>query len=302
MNLSEFICIFVASCRRVAEFVLTSDGMNKKNWLMKRTLTSLVFLGIALASMTAQTVVSHPWSGKKVAYFGDSITDPNVKASKTKYWGFLEEWLQITPLVYGVSGREWNDIPRQADRLKQEHGEDFDAILIFMGTNDYNNAVPIGHWYEEKLEKVEYGLFYDKRPEDRMRRKPVMDNDTYRGRINIALDSLKRMFPTKQIVLLTPIHRAGFYAGNQNWQCSEDYVNRCGEYLDAYVEATKEAGRVWAVPVIDLSTLCGLYPLLDSHKSYFKNAETDCLHPNDAGHQRMARTLMYQLLALPCTF
>ena len=32
--------------------------------------------------------LQHPWKGKKVAYFGDSITDPNIKASKVKYWGF----------------------------------------------------------------------------------------------------------------------------------------------------------------------------------------------------------------------
>ena len=82
--------------------------------------------------------LQHPWKGKKVAYFGDSITDPNIKASKVKYWGFLQDWLGITPYVYGVSGRQWNDIPRQADLLQKEHGDDFDAILIFMGTNDYN--------------------------------------------------------------------------------------------------------------------------------------------------------------------
>lgn len=269
---------------------------------MKRVMTLLILGACVLVPTLAQVVVEHPWKGKKVAYFGDSITDPRNKASKKKYWSFLEEWLQITPYVYGVSGRQWNDIPRQTDKLKEEHGNDFDAILIFMGTNDYNNAVPIGQWFEEKMDKVEYGHQYVKRMEDRMRRTPVMDKSTYRGRINIALDSLKRTFPTKQIVLLTPIHRAGFYANDKNWQCTEDYVNRCGEYLDAYVESVKEAGELWAVPVIDLGSLCGLYPMLDSHKQYFKDATTDCLHPNDLGHERMARTLMYQLLALPCVF
>ena len=66
----------------------------------------------------AQALVAHPWQGKRVAYFGDSITDPRNKASKTKYWGFLKEWLDITPYVYGVSGRQWNDIPRQANKLR----------------------------------------------------------------------------------------------------------------------------------------------------------------------------------------
>lgn len=269
---------------------------------MKKRLTTLILCLATLAPAMSQLTMTHPWQGKKVAYFGDSITDPRNKASKTKYWGFLQEWLQITPYVYGVSGRQWNDIPRQTAKLKEEHGNDFDAILIFMGTNDNNNAVPIGEWFEERMEKVEYGHQYVKRMEDRLRRTPAMDKDTYRGRINIALDSLKRTFPDKQIVLLTPIHRAGFYANDKNWQCSEDYVNRCGEYLDAYVESIKEAGNIWAMPVVDLGALSGLYPLHDSHKQYFKDAATDCLHPNDLGHERMARTLMYQLLALPCTF
>lgn len=101
-----------------------------------------------------QLTFQHPWQGKRVAYFGDSITDPNIKASKVKYWGFLQQWLGITPYVYGVSGRQWNDIPRQADKLKAEHGDDFDAILIFMGTNDFNNGVPVGEWYTETFDSV----------------------------------------------------------------------------------------------------------------------------------------------------
>ena len=40
--------------------------------------------------------LQHPWKGKKVAHFDDSITDPRIKASKVKYWGFLQDWLGIT--------------------------------------------------------------------------------------------------------------------------------------------------------------------------------------------------------------
>lgn len=250
----------------------------------------------------AQTTFVHPWQGKKVAYFGDSITDPRNNGSKVKYWGFLQQWLGITPFVYGVSGRQWNDIANQAGKLKAEHGDDFDAILIFMGTNDYNNGVPLGQWYTERLEQVEAALGKPKQVVDRMRRYHSMDKNTYRGRINIAMDTLKRMFPTKQIVVLTPIHRAGFYPNDSNWQPTEDYTNRCGEYLSAYVSATKEVADVWAVPVIDLSALSGLYPMHNEHAQYFKDGAKDMLHPNDEGHRRMAATLMYQLLTLPCTF
>ena len=267
---------------------------------MKKIVTVLLLLVITAAAYAQPS--PHPWQGKTVAYFGDSITDPRNKAADSKYWSLLKQWLGITPYVYAVSGREWNDIPRQTDMLKSEHGDDFDAIMIFMGTNDYNNAVPLGRWYDERLETVTYGHRYEKRPETRMRRTPAMDPDTYRGRINIALDSLKRTYPDKQIILLTPIHRSGFYANEKNWQVPEDYANRCGEYLDSYVEAVREAGKVWSIPVIDLNSLCGLYPLHDEHAGYFHNAETDRLHPNNLGHERMARTIAAQLLALPPTF
>ena len=201
--------------------------------------------------------------------------------------------------MYGVSGRQWNDIPRQTDKLAEEHGDDVDAILIFIGTNDYNSGVPIGEWFTERPEKVVAGIHEQKHPVDRRHRYPSMADSTYRGRINRALDYVKRRYPTKQIVLLTPIHRAEFYANDTNWQPREDFTNQCGEYLDAYVQSVKEAGSLWAVPVIDLNALCGLYPLMDEYAQFFKSAETDRLHPNDEGHRRMAQTLMYQLLTLP---
>lgn len=267
---------------------------------MKRVMTFLLLLMAVVVRSEAQMVLTHPWAGKRVAYFGDSITDPRNKASVDKYWSFLERWLSITPYVYGVSGRQWNDIPRQAEALQSEHGDSVDAIIIFIGTNDYNQGVPIGQWYTETDEKVYYARGHEKSLVDRKQQHLCMADSTYRGRINIALSKVKSMYPTKQIVLMTPIHRGGFYPNEKNWQPTEDYRNSCGEYLSAYVESVKEAGNVWAVPVIDLNSLCGLYPMLESHAQFFNRADTDRLHPNDAGHERMARTIMYQLMMLPC--
>lgn len=266
---------------------------------MKKKITTALMLIMLALTASAQATVQHPWAGKKVAYFGDSITDPRNKASKNKYWSLLQEWLGITPYVYAVSGRQWDDIPRQADQLMAQHGDTVDAILIFMGTNDYNNGVPIGKWYEEKDEEVMYGHGKPKQMTMRKRQYMCMDKDTYKGRINIAMEKVKKMYPTKQIIVMTPIHRQNFHANEKNWQCSEDYTNQCGEYLQAYIDATKEVANVWAVPVIDMNALCGLYPMLDEYAQFFNNAETDRLHPNDAGHERMAKALMYQLLTYP---
>ena len=49
--------------------------------------------------------VRHPWAGKRVGYIGDSITDPknNSNDIRQKYWAYLQQWLGITPYVYGIS-------------------------------------------------------------------------------------------------------------------------------------------------------------------------------------------------------
>lgn len=245
----------------------------------------------------------HPWFGKRVGYLGDSISDPKSYGDNIKkYWAFLEEWLQITPYVYGVSGRQWNDVPRQAERLKKEHGEEVDAIIVFMGTNDYNNSVPIGEWFTEEEAQVMAARGETKKLVTRKHRTPVMSAETFKGRINIGMVKLKELFPDKQIVLLTPLHRSLAEFGEKNVQPDENYQNACGEYVDAYVQAIKDAGNVWGVPVIDFNAITGLNPMAEEQLIYFYDAGFDRLHPSTKGQERMARTLMHQLVSLPGAF
>lgn len=239
--------------------------------------------------------VTHPWHGARVAYLGDSITDPNTLKGAPIYWNFLQEWLEITPLVYGRGGHQWHQLLGQADRLQKEHGDDFDAIMIFLGTNDFNAGIPIGEWYEEETVTVNA----NGKMVERVRRVPVFDQSTYRGRINMALDSLKRTYPSKQIVLLTPIHRAYAKFSERNVQPDESYQNSCGEYIDAYVESVRQASAIWSVPVIDLHALSGLYPMHKEQEEYFPGGN-DWLHPDSDGHRRLALTIYYQLLTIPC--
>lgn len=272
-----------------------------KKIFLYRFLPVLLFSCLAVQHIDAVepsddvVTVTHPWHGARVAYLGDSITDPNTLKGAPIYWNFLQEWLEITPLVYGRSGRQWHQLLEQADRLQKEHGDDFDAIMIFMGTNDYNSGVPIGEWYEEETVTVNA----NGKMVERVRRIPVLDQSTYRGRINMALDSLKRTYPSKQIVLLTPIHRAYAKFSERNVQPDESYQNSCGEYIDAYVESVKQASAIWSVPVIDLHALSGLYPMHKEQEEYFPGGN-DWLHPDSDGHRRLALTIYYQLLAIPC--
>ena len=283
---------------------------------MRRIALVIAILSLVLPVMAKpKAEIKSQWRGARVAYLGDSITDKRQveKGTNDTYWLYLESLLGTESFVYGISGHQWSHIPGQTDKLIKDHGQEVDVIMIFVGTNDYNASVPIGEWYSEDEVEVEVtgpkgmksGIIAK-----RKHRTLVMDNKTVCGRINIAMSKLKEAYPTKQIILLTPIHRGDAFLTDRNIQPDEMHANGVGEYVDAYINAVKEAGNVWAVPVIDLNSISGLYPLAESSGLYWRrpNLEKseksgkrrrDRLHPNSAGHLRMARVLAYQLLGYP---
>ena len=244
-------------------------------------------------------IQQNQWNGKKVAFLGDSITDKKHVGTTKNYWQYLAEMLGLEPLVYGINGNQWNGIVNQAQKLKAEAGDETDAIIIFCGTNDYNASVPLGEWYTYTYEET---TVKGGGKEVRKKRQADLNPHTLRGRINKAMTYLKRNFPDKQIIVLTPIHRAQAQFSNTNVQPEEAFPNGLGLYVDEYIKVIKETANVWAVPVIDLNSICGLYPMLDEHAPYFHDATTDRLHPNANGHYRMAKALAYQLLAYPAEF
>ena len=275
---------------------------------MKRLVSFLALAAAILTSCKSSECFEHPWKGATVAYLGDSITDPGsvpdahdwVGKEDWHYWGCLQQWLGIKPYVYGVSGQKWCDVVPQAQQLQAEHGSDFDAITIFMGTNDYIADVPLGQWYDVAQDTMTSAMGYPPTKSVMPRRTPAMNPETLRGRINIAISTLKAMYPDKQIVVLTPLHRGFSTFSEQNIQPDESFPNRIGLYITDYVDVIKEAGNVWGVPVIDLNAVSGLNPMVPEQIRYFGNPDTDQLHPNAEGHRRLALTLMYQLLTLPC--
>ena len=174
-----------------------------------------------------------------------------------------------------------------------------DAIIVFIGTNDFNGNIPVGEWYTYSMEKT-----LDDGPEEveRKHRELVYDDATFKGRANTTLRWLKTHYPDKQIIFLTPIHRGFARFNDKNIQPPESFANDNGYFIDDYIRAVREIADVWAVPVIDLAAVSGLYPLLDEHTHYFRNAETDRLHPNTPGQLRMAWAIAYQLLGYPARF
>ena len=223
---------------------------------------------------------------KRVAFLGDSITDPWHVGCTKNYWGYLEDDLGIEPLVYGLNGHQMCHLLDQADRLAKDVGDKVDEIVVFAGTNDFNANVPLGEWYTVADATVNRNGAMKT-----LKRRTMVKDDTFRGRINRLMERLHEKFPKCRIVVATPIHRGYAEFGGGNVQPDETYANELGLFIDDYVQAVKEAGNVWAVTVVDLNALSGLYPLADSHVPYFHRADTDRLHPSDAGHRRMADAL-----------
>lgn len=232
-----------------------------------------------------------------MAFLGDSMTEPSRDGSVTVYWQYLAGRMGIEPLVYGISGHQWTGIYRQALELLDD-GAAVDAIIVFAGTNDYNGNIPTGEFFTETARETNS----DGNNVVRKYRTPVEDDATFCGRINKVLSFLKTNFPEQQIIVMTPIHRSYARFSDNNVQPEENFANGLGLYLDDYVEALKKAAGYWAVPLIDLHSMSGLYPLADSHAGYFRNADTDRLHLNSRGNERLAETIRLQLLALPSTF
>ncbi len=270
------------------------------NNVFGRMATALALVVLFTYSAAAQALVSSQWEGARVAFLGDSITDARqIGTTNDVYWNNLREILGIEAYVYGISGHRMNQIIGQAEKLEAEHGQDVDAIIVFIGTNDYNGNIPVGEWYTVSEREVEVS---GPQTATRLYREMVFDDETFKGRTNNTMRWLKSHYPDKQIIFLTPIHRGYARFGDNNIQPAESYANACGHFIDDYVQAIKELANVWAVPVIDLNSICGIFPMADEHAHYFRDAETDRLHPNTEGHLRMAWALAYRLLGYPARF
>ncbi len=273
---------------------------NMKKFILQCFLISLVFSSGFAQSLDAIQKTKSQWNKKRVAFLGDSMTQKweRENTPRTVFWEYLMKMLDLEPFVYGISGNQWDGIYRQAVKLEKEHGAEVDAILIFAGTNDYNHNLPLGKFYNESVKEtnVNGNMVY------RKYRTLDSNDSTFCGRINKVMTYLKHHYPDQQIVIMTPIHR-GYAAFNvHNVQPEESFSNALGLYIDDYVQVLRDAASVWAVPLIDLYSVSGLYPMETSNAKYFMNAETDLLHPGSLGNLRMAETIRYQLMALPATF
>ncbi len=210
---------------------------------------------------------------KTINFLGDSITQCcGASCMENGYVNVLaREYGLKKANNYGIGGTRiakqlgpTNNPAHDAgycDRV-QHMDPDADIIVVFGGTNDFGHG------------NAPLGSFDDRH------------NETFYGACHVLFRSLLEKYPDKPIVVLTPLHRLE--------ETFNDRKDRAIP-LKRFVEIIKEVAEYYSLPVLDLFACGGMQPNVPIIRETYM---PDGLHPNDAGHQKLARQLGNFLLSL----
>ena len=212
-------------------------------------------------------------NGIKANFLGDSITEGvGTTCPENTYHQLIAKNCGLTVARnYGISGtrfaKQYNptvDNPRFdldfCGRV-EEMDADADLIVVFGGTNDFGHG------------DAPFGKFEDR------------TKDTFCGACHELMTKLINKYPDSTIVIMTPLHRITE---------DEPSVGNARPLSD-YVEMIKKTAEFYSLPVMDLWSASGIQPRVDIIKDKYC---PDGLHPNDAGHAKMAERIGNFLLTL----
>lgn len=120
------------------------------------------------------------------------------------------------------------------------------------------------------------------------------NNETFYNALHKTMRYLLNTYKNKDIIFTTPIKRV--QTDEAWWECRypED-ANTYGKTLKDYRDAIIEVCGYYSIPCIDLYALSGLNPHIDP--SLFADADK-AVHPNEAGHERIASLVIGYLEGL----
>ena len=209
--------------------------------------------------------------GKRIAFLGDSITEGvGVSSVEKTYWNLVAQRTGAGVYGYGIGGTRIakNRLPGNnpyvdanwfGSRVEKMISA-ADIVVVFGGTNDFGHGdAPMGTMKDRT-------------------------NDTFYGAYHLLMQQLINRYPHAQLVVMTPMHRCS----EEDMPFNEAGIRRAGVLKD-YVEAIREVAEFYSVPVVDLFAESGIQPRMEIHKKMYM---PDGLHPNDAGHVKIADCLL----------
>lgn len=203
------------------------------------------------------------WKGKKWAVIGDSITEHADDRSTKNYNEYIEDYLGMTSINYGIGGTGYRvsylGAPPIYKRL-DTFDTSCDLITVFAGTNDWDE--------NDEIEFI-LGELGDTDP-----------TATFYGAIDYVLSGLISRFPTKRIAAFTPLPR------EKHW--NEVSTQNTYNLLDV-ADAIKNVCAKYSIPCLDLTRNSNFY----SKNSTFREIyQPDGLHPNENGHKLVAEKIL----------
>jgi len=251
--------------------------------------------------------------GKQVTWvaIGDSITYHNGKPWATKNRltkGYMDDVVEKLPFIHftnqGYGG--WT-AKTMADNIDKIGITKADIYTIFLGTNDWWTALPIGTLNDYKNST---------------------GNGTVYGAYRSIVNKLQGLNSAATIILLTPLQRTDFVDVNRStsviYGCYK--ANKSGHFLSEYAEAIKDIAKTENFKLVDLYYKSGITiknavkyrrlrdPKTGEYRNYTYPDYTDIpynpktddypypldaidmtydgLHPSDKGHKRIGDMLV----------
>lgn len=217
------------------------------------------------------SVSDSKWKDSTYISIGDSITWQDShkyyysKEIAIGYQSLLNQKIGFKSIVnygiYGATMAKSSSFPTKDSimaRFKTKNFNHTDIITILAGTNDFKLNVPLGEIGNKDAKNFDESTFYG----------------SYRKLLDYILIQNKSV----NIYLFTPLQRAnGGYDINK--------VNSSGLKLIDYVDAIKQLGYLYNLPVLDLYKSSGI------DISNIKQYTSDGLHPNNIGYELISKPI-----------
>lgn len=239
------------------------------------TIRTLDFTAVNSVTNRLQSLFVYPkperaydsrWYGEDVTFCGDSMTEPGNLGINTKYYDYLKNEKGFAEVhTWAKGGRTIayaESAPNRLDYLSKSYVDiptNSTLYGVLAGVNDYIKGVPLGTF------------------DDRV-------DTTFYGACHILFKGMIEKYPTKILAYFTPLQ-----------EMSSKGTNSQGNKLIDYVNTAKEVAAFYSIPVLDQYRESGLALGVEAVNSIYT---VDKLHPNEAGHARIARRMSAFLEAL----